>query len=809
MFENSRHFLRQMRRSPGLTAVALVSIAIGTGATAVVFAAVKAVLIEPFPYQKPSELVQIRTDDVRADPRGDWVSWSDMRDAAREVSSFASWGAYHYAVFNLAGDSGALPEALYGLTVSASLFQALGVTPMLGRNILPEEDQPNGACVIELSYGLWARRFNSDRAIAGRSVQMNGHACKVVGVMPPEFNFPMRLVTTVRTPSPYIEFWAAPGVLPAPELLRSREDFGYGAVARLRPGVTAAYASQELASISAELAREYPASNKARSMRALPLVERNLGISRSGLWLALGAAAMFMLIGCANVANLLLARGLARQREFAIRFAVGADRAAIVRQLIGESMILSTLGGLAGFLLAALAWRVLPDFAPMSIPRLAAARADGWVFAFTIAVSLINGAVFGALPAFRASGRDPQQRLRESGDRGGLRSYLVGAEAALAVVLVVTGSLLASTLIGLLRAYTGFDSAHLLASIIVPSGGQYPTPESRATLWPRILDAVKTIPGIESAGTVDALPFSGENHAPLIAADPVAASRGEGRAAETDFVSSEYLQTMGVRLIAGRWFRDEDVTAHRTVAIVDEIAARSLWPSGDAVGRRICVYCGPNRAPTWYDVVGVVSSIRHASLDEDPRPSVYLTARAFESADFLVVRASHPTARMAQEIRRAVAAADPNQPVLLSATLSTLIGDSIADRRFVFSTLSITGILALLLAAAGVYGVVSHATSRRTREIGIRMAIGAAPHHVVTLIFSQGMRPVMLGTVAGILGAIASVRVLRTAFTGLAASNSGVFALAISLVVVSAAAACLIPAIRASRLDPLVGLRQE
>ncbi len=809
MFANVRHSLRLMRRSPGFTAVALLSIATGTGATAIVFAAVKAVLIEPFPYAQPSELVQVRTDDRRADPHGDWVSWSDMQDAARETTSFSSWATYRYAVFNLAGDSGALPESLYGLTVSASLFPTLGVTPMLGRNILPEEHQPKGACVIELSYGLWARRFNSDRAIVGRPVQMNGHACKVVGVMPPGFNFPMRLVTTVRTPDPYMEFWAAPGVRPDPELLRNREDFGYGAVARLRPGVAAAQASQELASISAELAREYPASNKDRSMRALPLVERNLGISRSGLWLALGAAAMFMLIGCVNVANLLLARGLSRHREFAIRFAVGADRAAIIRQLIGESTVLAALGGLAGFFLAALTWRVLPAFAPMSIPRLASARADVWVLVFTIAVSLVNGMVFGVLPAFRASQRDPHRRLRESGSRGGMRAALVSAEAALAVILVVTGSLLASTLIGLLRVDTGFDSVHVLASIIVPAGDRYPTPESRAALWPRILDRVKGIPGVESAGTVDALPFSGENNGPWVTSDPAAASRGEGRTAETDFVSAGYLQTMGVKLIAGRWFRGDDVTAYRTVAIVDEIAARSLWPKNDAIGRRICVYCGPNRAQTWYDIVGVVSSMRHASLDENPGPAVYLTSRAFENADFLVVRASHPTARMAQEIRQAVASADPNQPVLLSATLSTLIGDSIADCRFVFSALAIMGFLALLLAAGGVYGVVSHATSKRTREIGIRMAIGAAPRHVVALIFGQGMRPVLVGVAGGIVGAVVSVRVLRAVFTGLAASDFAVFMMAIALVVASAAAACLIPASRASRLDPLVGLQEE
>jgi putative ABC transport system permease protein len=274
-----RHTFRLMRRSPALTTVALLSIAIGTGATAVVFAAVKAVLMDPFLYSNASELVQLRTDDTRGNPHSDWVSWSDFDDVTKQGASFESWGTYRYAVFNLAGESGSLPEALYGLTVFASLFSTLGVRPMLGTNVLADEDQPNGACVMELSYGLWVRRFNSDRRLVGRSTQVNGHACRIAGVMPPEFNFPMRLATTVRTPSPYVEFWAAPGVWPNPELLRNRDDFGYGAVARLRKGVTTAAANQELARISAELARKYPVSNKSRSMRALSLVERNLGVS--------------------------------------------------------------------------------------------------------------------------------------------------------------------------------------------------------------------------------------------------------------------------------------------------------------------------------------------------------------------------------------------------------------------------------------------------------------------------------------------------------------------------------------------------
>ena len=417
MLANLRHAVRLMQRTRGLTAIALVSVAVGTSAAAVVFAAVKTVLIQPFPYARPQELVQIRTDDVRGNSHDDWVYWSDMRDAAERNSSFQSTGLYHFAIFNLAGGSNELPEALYGATVSSSLFSTLGVTPMLGRNILPEEDQPKHACVIELNYRLWVRRFHSDRGIAGKQVSMNGHACTVVGVMSAGFDFPLHF-GAVRLQEPYIQFWAAPLPRPDQSVLDRRDDYGYAAVARLKSGVGAAAASQELGRISADLAREYPKSNTPRSLRAIPLVARSLGDSRTGLWLAFGASGLFMLIGCANVANLLLARGLSRQREFAIRFAVGANRAAVVRQLMTESCLLAGMGGLAGFALTTMAWRVLPAVAPISIPRLAAARADGPVLLFTIAVSMINGILFGILPAFRAADADTNYKLRDSGNRG-------------------------------------------------------------------------------------------------------------------------------------------------------------------------------------------------------------------------------------------------------------------------------------------------------------------------------------------------------------------------------------------------------
>jgi putative ABC transport system permease protein len=355
----------------------------------------------------------------------------------------------------------------------------------------------------------------------------------------------------------------------------------------------------------------------------------------------------------------------------------------------------------------------------------------------------------------------------------------------------------------------------VLVSIIVPTGDRYPAPESRAPLWSKILEAVRQIPGVESAGTVDALPFSGENGATAISAEPFQTAGAEPLA-EVDTVSAEYLQTMGVKLLQGRWFREEDVRTGRTVAMVDEIAARALWPQGGAVGRRICVDCVAGQLRHWYDVVGVVRSLRHRSLDDDAGPAVYLTSQAYEKADFLVVRAQHAdTAQLAQAVRRAVASADPDQPILLGATMSTLIGDSIADRRFLYLTLSITGMLALLLAAAGVYGVVSHATSQRMREIGIRMAIGATPRQIAGLIFKQGMRPVVLGVATGSGLAIAATKLTRGAVSGLASPgaflgmDSRVFLLAVGLVVFTAGAACVIPARRAAKLHPMAGLRQD
>jgi putative ABC transport system permease protein len=807
--------LRTLGHAPLATVVAILSIAIGVGATAVVFAAVKAVLIAPFPYAHPEELVQIRTDFAHGgNPRQDWVSWNDMEYVARENSSFSSLGTYHYSLFNLGGDSSSFPEAIYGLSVSAEMFPALGVKPALGRNIAPEETRPGRDRELILSYGLWVRRFHADPSVIGRSVVVNDHACQIIGVMPEGFDFPMRLATTVSTPSHHMDFWAPEAVDPASE----KRGVGYGAVARLRPGVSLAQADQELSAIAGRLARAYPSTNEGRTLHAAYVRDRALGFAQTGLPLLMGASMIFLLIGCANVANLLLARALARHREIAIRTALGAGRMRIVRQLVTESGVLACLGGLGGYALALLAWTLLPAITPMSIPRLAAARADWTVFAFALALSISNGILCGLAPAWRASMEEPGAGLRESGARGTvgtsrnrLRAALLISEVAVTVVLVVIGGTLTGSFVQLQRTDPGFTADRVLASIIVPAGDRYQKHrEDHATLFRGILDSVRRLPGVESAGTVDVLPFSGDNNGGRLAStDADLAQPNSQPIAEVDRVSAGYLETMGVRLLEGRGFREDDMNASRDVAIVNDLTASRFWPRGGAVGRRICIDCATGREPQWKRVIGVVSSIRHAALDQAPGLQVYVSAGSLASALFLVVRTRERADGLSGEIRRAVAGVDPNQPVFLSATMSTLIGDSLSDRRFILTLLAITGGLALLLSAAGVYGVVSYATSRRTQEIGVRMALGAAPRQVHAMVFRQGMGMAALGIAIGLPAALALTRMLRHVLAGAQSDDPALIAMAVALVAGTAAMACWIPAKRATRIDPIAALRQD
>ncbi len=802
--------MRVFRRAPAVAASAVLSIAVTVGLGAVVFTAVEAVLLKPLPYERPRELVQLSSGGRLAP----WVSWSDMQDVARGEGSFSSAGVYHYALLNLRGSGGSLPEALYGLYVSASLFPTLGVTPMIGRNILPEEDQPGRNHEIILSYGLWKRLFGGDRHVVGRSLTANGYEYRIIGVMPAGFDFPLRMATTVRTPSPYMEFWAPLGQDAAHD---DRRNTPYGAVARLRPGVSVAGAAQELASISRVLAQRYPRSNQDREIRLAPLVKQTLSGPRAALGVLMAAAVLFMLIGCSNVANLLLARSLARRHELAVRSALGASRWRILRQLLTESCVLAAAGGVLGYLLALAAWRVLPAVAPQNVPRLAEAAVDWRVFLFALAAAVGNGVLFGIAPAWDGAGVEAGGGFRAAGGRGSTgamrkraRTGIVIAEVAFTVVLVVAGSQLGYAFVRLMAGGVGFEPKGLLASIIVPQGQEYQNPGHWQAFYRRLIDRARTLPGVVSAGVVDALPFSGENNGAYVRTDEMPASGGKEReTAEYDLVSAEYLQTLGVRLLRGRWFtRDEEERAP-DVVLVDERAAKAFFAGRDPVGRRICVNCADGQAPDWRRVIGVVSSIRHASLDRAADPEIYAAGGALKAAQFLVLRVRGRATDLVSPLRKLVAGIDPAVPVYLSAEMTALIGDSVQDRRFLMLLLALTATLALLLAAGGLYGVVSYTASMRTREIGVRMALGASRGDVRRLVLLDAMGMAAAGVAMGVAGAIVATRVLSGMLAGLSSAGLGGVIFGAGSVSVTAAGASLIPARRAMRVDPMVALRHE
>lgn len=812
VLQDIRQAFRLFGRSLGPTVLALLSITITIAATTVVFAAVKTVLLDPLPYANADTLVQLRTDYKGARPAFDWVSWTDMQDVMRLGHSFDSLGTYRYSVVNLTGDPSHPPEAVYGLYISSELFPTLGVKPMLGRNVAREETYTGQARVIILSYGLWTRRFNSDPSVLGRSIELNGHACTIIGVMPSGFDFPLRLGTTIRTPVGHMDYWAP--LFDDPR--KSGRTGGFGAVARLKSGVAAAAASQDLDAISAELTRLHPVTNKTSVLHLRPLRAQTLGFAQTGLWLLMGAATLFMLIGCSNVANLLLARSLMRNREIAVRLALGASPRRIVRQLVTESCVLAVAGGIGGYGLTVIAWTLLPAVAPMTIPRLAAARADGTVLIFAIVVAVLNGILFGLAPALRVSVRDPATSLRESATRGSvgsarnhLRSSLVIAEVTIAVTIVVVGGRLTASFIELLRIDPGFDAKHVLASIVVAASDQYRTPQSHEPLFRGIVNAVRALPGVEAVGTVDALPFSGDNNTSTLARDDDPEATKHAVIPEFDRVSADYLQTMGVRLLDGRFFRDDDLAEGRDVAVINAFAANRLWPGQNAIGKQICINCFVDALRERKRVIGVVSSIRHSGLQEPDGPQVYVTGKAYQTANFLVVRTRRPSSEMAKAVRAAITSVDPRQPVLLSASMSELIADSLADRRFITSLLAITGTLALLLAAAGIYGVISYTTTLRTAEIGVRVALGATPAKIQGLVFRSGMLLASLGIAIGLALAYTITRALRSVLAGLTSDSPVLIASAIALVIATASLACWIPARRATTIDPLTALREE
>jgi putative ABC transport system permease protein len=825
LWQDLRYGARVFLSNPGFTLIAVITLALGIGANTAIFSVVKSVLIEPLPFAEPDRLMQIRYYFQQTGRQQNWIAHRDVVDWQADSRSFESIGAYQYAMLNLSADD--QPEAVYGLRVTRELLHALGVQPQLGRYFLPEEDQAGRNRVILLSDDLWRRRFAARPDIVGTSIRMSGENYVVVGVMPSGFNFPLKLATEVQIPSRQMGFWAALGADVSKE---SRNAHSCGVVARLKPGVKAEEAQTELEAVAAQLAKDYPQTNAGRSVRLVSLKDQVVGDARPVLLVLFGAIGLVVLIACANIANLLLARADSRSREMAVRLALGASRLRLVRQALTESLVLALLGGVAGFLLALCSLAILLRLSPQTIPRLLQSRIDSAAFAFTLGVTLAAGILFGLAPAWRAAQINLNESLKAMvgastvrGSRGGVSStrrgralrvpgnLLIVLETALALILTLWAGLLLNSFVRVSNVDPGFRADHVLAAIIVLPRAQYPDPQSNVTFFRRVVEQVEAMPEVESAGFTDGLPLSGQSGGDYVTVEgrPQATSEDISLQSHTRSVSPEYLRTLGIPLLRGRAFTAHDNTDAPPVAVINDVAAQNFWPGEDPVGKRFRL--GPaGGQKIWREVVGIVNSTRHAGLDQSLSAEIYLPAEQYPvPANFLVVRSMMQPQSLAVAARQAVAAVDKNQPIFFITSMEELLADSLSGRRFSLQLLGLFSVLALILSSVGIYGVISYQVAKRTREIGIRMALGAVAGDVQRMVIGQAMWPTIIGLAFGLLGFLLLKSLVASLLYGVSATDPVTIAIVSTLLLVMAFLASYLPARRAVRVDPMAALRHE
>jgi len=723
-------------------------------------------------------------------------------DWRRQSTSFEEMAAVRTWVINLSGDDH--PEALFSVVTSSRLFNVLRDQPMLGRTFLPEEDQPGHDRVIVLSYGLWQRRFSSDGAVIGRAIDIDRQSYTVIGVMPRDFRFPPNL------PAAYgIDAWLPPAPDPSRD---ERVSNNYYIVARLKPGVTAARAQAEMDAINHGLAEQH-SEDRGLGVKVSGWQQQVGGEVRPALLILMVAIGLVLLIACANVANLLLARGTARQREAAVRQALGAGRARLIRQLLTESALLAVFGGAGGLLIAYRGLDVLLRLAP-DIPRLAETTIDTSVLLFSGALTLATGLIFGIVPALQGSKIDLHDALKETGTRltagsarARMRSVLVIAEMALALMLLAGAGLLVRSLVSIQEIDPGFNAKNLLTAFVMLPPSKYPEPRRQAAFFREVVDRIASIPGVESAAGADSAPMLSND------AGPVSIEGHEPRPGEMEIhaerpkITPDYFRAMGIRLVRGRIFTWADNENTPQVAMINEAAARQYWPNEDAMGKRVRLDDG---GTAWRQVIGVVGDVRQDGLAKAARPEVYAPLPQ-SPVPFMVlaVRTRVAPESLVGAVRHAVKAVDKDQPLFQIQTMQQVVDDSVAGRRFQTSLLAAFAAVALGLAAIGIYGLMSYSVSQRTHEIGIRMALGAKRAEILRLVVGHGMLLAMVGVAVGIGGALLLTRFLSSLLYGVGANDPVTFLGVAVLLSAVAALASLIPAWRAARIDPMEALRYE
>ena len=813
LLQDLRYGARMLLKNPGFTLIAVITLALGIGANTAIFSIVNGLLLNPLPYRNADRLAIIWTHSPGANVAQDWPSPGQFSALKSENSVFEQLALAQGSNVILSGN--AEPERLGAVRASSAVFSLLGAQAMLGRVFLPEEDTPDKTLTVILSHGLWRRRFGGDPKVLGQTLTINGRGYTVVGVMPPDFVLGHEVMPTVGSVA------QAELLLPLPlsvERMNNHGDENYNVLARLKPGATIAQAQAELNLAVRRMEQQFPGNYPASrrfSFSIRPLLEQAVGDVRLALYVLLGAVGCVLLIACANVANLLLARAATREREMAVRAAIGAGRWRVVRQLLTESVLLSVVGGALGLLLAVWGLALLRWLNPGDIPRLAAIRIDNRVLAFTTAVAALTGILFGLAPALRSSRVNLSETLKEGGRSlvGGhhrLRNLLVVTEIALSLVLLIGAGLLIRSFLHVQQVKPGFAPQNVLSMRMALVGPAYSDEARRVSFYQQLWERIRRLPGVEAAGGVSSLPLTGGIGWGSVTIEGYNASSGQSMIqADMRSASVGYFETMKVPLMRGRFFADQDTKESQRVVIVDENMANTYWPNADPIGKRL-KFGGADSDSPWMTVVGVVANVKHYALDTDSRVALY-TPHLQNGAGSLSIaaRTTGDPLGMAAAVTREARALDPNLPLYDVKTMEQWLSESLARRRFAMLMLGLFAVVAMLLAGVGIYGVMSYTVEQRIREIGIRVALGAQTRDVLRLVVRQGMSLTGIGVALGLTAAIAATRVMASLLFGVRATDPLTFVLIPLLLAIVALAACWIPAWRATKVDPMVALRCE
>ncbi len=819
MWHDFKIAFRTLLKTPAFCLIAIGTLALAMGANSAVVSLINALIVRPLPYQTPSQLVlvweQFKAQGLDRIPS----SPPEFLDLEKEFQSCAQIAAFDHRNFNLGGDN--RPERVSGEVVSPSLFSLLGVEPIIGRTFAREEQGEGHDDLVVISERLWKRRFNSDPGLIGRPLLLDGKSCTVIGIMPPNFEFPIPLYGVQgNTFAERVDIWK-PVAFDQSEL-KNRGNRSYGIIARLKDNASLQQAQAELDLVIANWRQRYPdyyPNMGGFGARIYPLQDQVIGGMRAGLGILLAAVAFVLLIACANLATMLLARASARERELAIRVALGAGRWRLLRQTLSESVLLSVLGGAVGVFVSDWAIELLKRNGARTVPRLAEVNVDWTVLSIMFVVAVGTGIVFGLLPGLATAKPELTEALKEGGRsstssrHNQVRNGLVVSEIALALVLLACAGLLIKSYVRVQNANPGFNPHDVLTMEISLPEVKYPSPgpaylgtETASRFFAEANRRISALPGVEASGGTTALPLSGSNSDSSFTIEGRENERGPGPDEEIRAITPDYFRVLQTSLLQGRFFNDGDTADSPKVVIINRALAQKYFPKGDALGKRI-TFGDPRHHPAWVTIVGIVESIRHHSLDADPQPEYYVPhTQNVERTMVLAVRSKQDPRSLASAVRREIQSIDPDEPIAHVRTLDEVVSDSVAPRRFAVVLLGIFAASALLLAAVGVYGVMSYLVVQRTHEIGVRMALGAQRRDVLRLVVGHAGKLVAIGTAAGLILTLLSTRVLSGLLYQVGTFDLAIFVfVTVGLALVSFLASYL-PAVRATRADPMIAL---